>query len=232
MGNAFARNQATTNRVGDGLRLLEDLLQHIVWKTIALHLIGLPLNALGVALHAFTRQGIDIKAFGGDPDNIIVLEIDGRAYQNALERARARAAKEAEKAAQTGKTGPGTPAEHAATFLKNEESVNSRLFAVDVGLDARTLRAKYPDRTRYAIVRGKVRASYQFGRGKEAGWTGYIENIQNGQINVPLEFRRTIERAPRPVPRPAAAADRPAFEATVAFGRRFEPWIVAASAAK
>ena len=163
---------------------------------------------------------------------LVVLEIDGRAYQNALERARARAAKEAEKAAQTGKTGPGTPAEQAATFLKNEESVNSRLFAVDVGLDARTLRAKYPDRTRYAIVRGKVRASYQFGRGKEARWTGYIEDIQNGQINVPIEFRRAIERAPRPVPRPVAAADHAAFEATVAFGRRFEPWLVAARAAK
>jgi hypothetical protein len=165
-------------------------------------------------------------------ETLVVLEFDGPAYQKALERARERAAKEAAKGAATGKTGPGTPAEQTATFLKNEETANSRLFAVDTGRDARALRAKYPDRARYVIVQGKVRASYLFGRNQVARWTGYIESIQNGQINVPLEFRRAIERAPRPVPRPAAAADRPAFEATVAFGRRFEPWIVAASAAK
>ena len=163
---------------------------------------------------------------------LIVLELDGPAYQKTLERARERAAKEIAKGMETGKIGPGTPARQAADFLKNEESSNSRLFAVDSGRDARALRAKYPDRARYAIVQGKVRASYQFGRGKEARWTGYIEDIQNASINVPLEFRRTIERAPRPLPGAIAAADRPAFEVTVAFGKRFEPWIVAARAAK
>jgi hypothetical protein len=161
---------------------------------------------------------------------LIVVEFDGPAYQKALERARERAAKEAAKGAATGKTGPGTPAEQAATFLKNEETANSRLFAMDAGRDAQALRARYPDRARYAIVQGKVRASHLFGRGKDPRWTGYIEGIQNGQVNVPLEFRRAIERAPRPVPRWPAAADRPAFEVTVAFGRRFEPWILAVPA--
>jgi hypothetical protein len=165
-------------------------------------------------------------------ETLVVLEFDGPAYQKALERARERAAKEAAKGAATGKTGPGTPAEQTATFLKNEETANSRLFAVDAGRDARALRARYPDRARYAIVQGKVRASYLFGRNKDAWWTGYVEDIHNGQINVPLEFRRAIERAPGPVPRPAAAADRPAFEATVAFGRRFEPWITAVPAGR
>lgn len=163
---------------------------------------------------------------------LVVLEIDGPSYQRSLERARARAAKEAAKGEATGKKGPGTPAEQARLFLQNEETVNSRLFAVDAGREAQRLREKYPDRTRYAIVQGKVRASYQFGRGKEARWTGYVEGIQNGRINVPLEFRNAIERAPRPVPRFPAAADRPTFEAAVAFGRRFEPWIVAVTAAR
>jgi len=93
------------------------------------------------------------------------------------------------------------------------------------------LRAKYPDRIRYAIVQGSVRTSYQPGRGKEARWTGYINDIQNAQINVPLEFRKAIESAQisrRPGP---AVQGAPPFEVTVAFGKRFEPWIVAASAA-
>ena len=161
---------------------------------------------------------------------LVVLELDGPAYQKALERARQREAKEAAKGAETGKTGPGTPAAQAALFLKNEETANTRLFAVDVGRDARELRAKYPDRTRYAIVQGKVRPYYQAGRGKEARWTGYIEVIENARINVPLELRRAVESAPRSVPHASAAPVGPAFEVTIAFGKRFEPWIVAAAA--
>jgi hypothetical protein len=161
---------------------------------------------------------------------LVVLELDGPAYQTALERARERAAKEAATGAQTGKTGPGTPAAQAATFLKNEETSNSRLFAVDVGRDAQALRAKYPDRTRYAIVQGKVRTSYQTGRSKEARWTGYIAGIQNEQVNVPLEFRKAVESAPRSIP-PAGVQGAAPFEVTVAFGKRFEPWIIAATAA-
>jgi len=159
---------------------------------------------------------------------LIVLELDGPAYQKALERARERAAKEAAKGAETGKTGPETPAAQAALFLKNEETSNSRLFAVDVGRDAQALRAKYPDRTRYAIVQGKVRPSYQSGRGKDARWTGYIEVIENARVNVPLEFRKAVESAPRSIPLATPAGSGPAFEVTVAFGKRFEPWIIAA----
>ena len=161
-------------------------------------------------------------------ETLVVLELDGPAYQEALKRARQREAKEAAKGAETGKTGPGTPAAQAVLFLKNEETANSRLFAVDVGRDARALRAKFPDRTRYAIVQGKVRPYHQSGRGKDARWTGYIEVIENARVNVPLEFRKAVESAPRSIPYAAAAPAGPAFEVTVAFGKRFEPWILAA----
>jgi hypothetical protein len=162
---------------------------------------------------------------------LVVLELDGPAYRKALEQARARAAKEAAKGAKTGKSGPGSPAEQAATAVRNEETAHSRLFAVDVGRDAQALRAKYADRTRYAIVQGRVRPSYHYGRGKQPRWTGYIEDIQNDQVNVPIEFRKVLESAPRSIARATAAAGGPAFEVTVAFGKRFEPWIIAASAA-
>ena len=161
---------------------------------------------------------------------LVVLELDGPARQKALERARERAAKEAAKGAETGKTGPGTPAQEAAVFLKNEETANSRLFAVDAGPDAQALRAKYSDRTRYAIVQGKVRPYHQSGRGKEARWTGYIEVIENARVNVPLEFRKAVESAPRSIPMAGPTDGGPGFEVRVAFGKRFEPWIVAAEA--
>jgi len=163
---------------------------------------------------------------------LVVLELDGPARQKALERARERAAKEAAKGAETGKTGPGTPAQEAAVFLKNEETANSRLFAVDAGPDAQALRAKYSDRTRYAIVQGKVRPYHQSGRGKEARWTGYIEVIENARVNVPLEFRKAVESAPRSIPMAGPTNGGPGFEVTVAFGKRFEPWITAASGSR
>jgi hypothetical protein len=167
---------------------------------------------------------------------LVVLELDGAATKQALERARARAAQEQAKvAAGTGKSGPGSPAQMAADFLKREEAANSRLFAVDAGLDAGALRARYPDRSRYAIVRGKVRPQLAASRGKETKVAGYIESLDIARINVPIEFRRTIQAiavGPRalPLPGPLPAVEPP-FEVTVAFGKRFEPWIVAASTA-
>lgn len=165
-------------------------------------------------------------------ETLMVLEIDGPAWRKALERARKRAENEAAKVtAGTGKMGPGTPAHNAAEFLKREETSNSRLFAVDAGLDAQALRAKYPDRTRYAIVRGTVRAQYHGGRGKDARWTGLIEGLDNVQINVPIEFRKALESTPRSATWVPTTESGPPFEVTVAFGKRFEPWIVAAGAA-
>ncbi|MGH6631710.1 MAG: DUF4824 family protein, partial [Burkholderiales bacterium] len=160
-------------------------------------------------------------------------ELDGPARQKALERARKRAEQEAAKAAAgKGKTGPGSPAQNAADALKREETSNTRLFAVDAGLDAQALRAKYPDRTRYAIMRGKIRPQLSTARGSAGLWTGHIDSLDNTRVNVPPEFRKALvstQYSPlttRAVP--AKAEGAPAFQVTVAFGKRFEPWIVAA----
>jgi hypothetical protein len=162
---------------------------------------------------------------------LVVLELDGPAYQKALAIARERAAKDAAKAAaEKDKKKRDHAARNAAEILQREETVNSRLFAVDVGLDAQALRAKYPDRARYAIVHGSVRAQYQGDRAAAGLWTGYLDGIDNGQINVPLEFRKAFGSVGYShewdTPTQAGAP----FRVTVAFGKRFEPWIVAAEA--
>ena len=161
---------------------------------------------------------------------LVVLDLDGPAYRKALERARERAQKEA--ASETaGSAKPKVPGQSAAEFLKREVTSNSRLFAVDAGLDAAELRAKYPDRARYAIVRGNVRARYHSGRGSDGLWTGFIEGLDNDRINVPVEFRRAIGSVPHTAARGGAVDGGPPFQVTVAFGKRFEPWVVAAEAA-
>lgn len=161
---------------------------------------------------------------------LIVLELDGPAARMALQRARERLAKETEKeAAEKGKPERRSQAKLAAESLKREETTNSRLFAVDAGPDAAALRAKYPDRSRYAIVRGKIRAyaPASAGRETERRWRGYIESLDNPRVNVPLEFRKGAGAALRTIPRPGAMEAGPRYEVTVAFGKRFEPWVTA-----
>jgi uncharacterized protein DUF4824 len=175
------------------------------------------------------------RARGGDRyydrllprEALVVLELDGPARAGALEQARAWAKTEAARAAAgTGNKEALNAAKNAAELLEREETVNSRLFAVDAGLDAAALRAKYPDRTRYAIVHGSVRAQYHAERGAGGEWTGHIEDIDNGQINVPLEFRKAIGSVPQTREWEPPQASSP-FQATVAFGKRFEPWVTA-----
>ena len=154
---------------------------------------------------------------------LIVLEFDGPTYPKALERARKFAEKELAARSVQPKPGEYDKAKVAADSLKREETAGSRLFAVDVGLDAAALRAKYPDRTRYAIVTGKVRATQNV---KGDKLQGYIAELHNTRVNVPREMMP--DRGPAMSARryPSAAPDGPAFQATIAFGKRYEPWLV------
>jgi hypothetical protein len=163
---------------------------------------------------------------------LIVLELDGPAAQKALERARERLAQETAKAgAEKDKM---NRVKMAAEALKNEETSGSRLFAVDAGPDAAALRSKYPDRSRYAIVRGKVRAypPAAGAREKDRLWRGYLESLDSPRINLPLEFREAAGLAMRTIPRPGPVEAGTRFEVTVAFGKRFEPWVTAVAVTK
>jgi hypothetical protein len=150
----------------------------------------------------------------------IVLELNGPTYPRSLDRVRKYAEKEA--ASMPDKPGHQDRVRSAAEAVKREETQNSRLFAVDAGLDAAALRARYPDRARYAIVTGKVMASRT---GRHERLQGYIGEIHNVRVNVPREILPSPGRIARVLPYPVVAPERPAFEATIAFGKRFEPWL-------
>ena len=157
----------------------------------------------------------------------VAMELDGRAYQEALQRARRLADKSSTQPAPT--SGFNAPAER----LKREQETASRLFAIDAALDSGELRRRYPDRTRYAIVRGRVRvyAGHDTGAAaKPAQLIGYLTEIINDRISVPPEFRKQFDALPRIST--SGEVNASAFEVTLAFGKRFEPWITAASSAK
>jgi hypothetical protein len=130
----------------------------------------------------------------------LVLELDGAAYASVLKRAEAKVA-----------DAQGDP-KVAREILVRERTASSRLFVIDADLDASALRAKYPDRGRYAIVPGKV-GLQSYGRQNRAG---YVHGPSIADVNVPIQFHD--------------AARAPAFEASVPFGRRLEPWLAAVSA--
>lgn len=118
-------------------------------------------------------------------------------------------------------------ARRAREQVKREEKLNSRLFAIDAGLDRAALRAKYPDRGRHLIVKATLRPR-TVTRDKQTRIGGYLSALAVSRINVPHALRPTLEPALRSQRR---TTDEPGarFEATIAFGQRLEPWIEAVS---
>ena len=151
---------------------------------------------------------------------LLVLEFDGPASRRALARAQQKADGEEQlKRANPGNNEFERRAKQASETARYEQRESSRLFVVDAGLDAEVLRAQYPDPARHLIVRGQIRPQ-RVTRGKQDQLAGHVSALSISQINVPLEFQPAFKQA-------APTGKAPSFAATVAFGKRLEPWIVA-----
>jgi len=154
---------------------------------------------------------------------LLVLELNGPAYAAALARARERAAQSEASAAQ--QPDPGADTQHARRAreaLEQQELKDTRLFVVDAGLDARALRARYPDRAHYAIVHGSVAIGVDTS-GPRPTLYGRIAALRCANINVPQRWHATLPATFEPF-----GAPRAPFQVVLAFGQRLEPWIVSA----
>lgn len=157
----------------------------------------------------------------------LVLEYDGPAYQ-AMRR-RVKAFSEQQQTIADRNPGNAELEKRAAAARKQwnwEQQSASRLFAVDAGLDAAELRKKYPDRTQYLVMRGQIRAGA--GKNAEGLWQvqGYIKGLSVKTVNVPFAWRSVFDSLPGE--RSRSKAVPPRFGVTLASGRRYEPWVVAA----
>jgi len=155
---------------------------------------------------------------------LLVLEFDGAAYQHVLEIARQLVTKDEAllaAGADKDKAQLERRLKYARDRLANEENKNSRLFVVDAGVNLQALRAKYPDRAKYAIVHGLVRPRLM-SQGKEVGVGGFVSSLSVDDINVPLQFRQVF----------TSTAGSKQFDATVSFGKRLEPWLAAVASTK
>jgi hypothetical protein len=146
---------------------------------------------------------------------VLVLELDGPASRNSAEQARAMAQKLRNR-------GGESNLKEANDIENTESATASRLFVVDAGLDASLLRAKYPDRSMYALALGRITPSENGGQVR-----GSVTGLLVQDVNVPVEHRSVFEGAVSQNRWESAPSIK--FEAVVDFGQRLEPWLVSAT---
>jgi hypothetical protein len=149
-----------------------------------------------------------------------ILELDGPHYQQSLQLAERNLQKTTERLQQLPDDKELQAQEKAAhEALDSERNKESRLFLADVGLDPDALRQRYPDRSRYVLLRGTVRI-WQSCYSETANTLSGSFDPSNDRINVPHAWRKTLDER---LPEYYGNADQP-FSAEISFGQRLEPW--------
>lgn len=186
------------------------------------------LAALGFAIDAKARAASHKRPISKEV--FIVLEYDGPPYREAVQRAQ----KSFDSAANLLKQKAGDKAladqfESAENRLKKERESESRLFAIDAGLNQQTLREKYEDRMRFIIVRGLVEPDYSYDKTRNT-FLGHISRLSVENIFVPLKFRKALEAIVDGKKSRQKTVDPPRYEVALAYGSRLEPWIASVHA--
>jgi hypothetical protein len=106
----------------------------------------------------------------------------------------------------------------------------TRLVAVDVDRDARALRRRHPDRSRYVISRARMRV-YVTATPEVPPRRVIVASISQlipSVLNVPRPLSGTLrELMRRADARANRGPDDPRYRVTLRYGRSYEPWIVA-----
>jgi hypothetical protein len=107
----------------------------------------------------------------------------------------------------------------------------SRLFVIDAGPNPEELRRLHPDRSRQIIVPATIGVRAGFTEADEAAVPGMpdpfrrygvIARLLVQRIHVPRSFHSELAPA---LENPTISASSSRYQVTLAFGRRFEPWI-------
>ena len=173
-----------------------------------------------------------------------LLEYDGAAWQKWLDENEKEILKLREDR-RRGKTDEKEFKEELQKRLLDEE-IQSKLFVVDVGLDARSLWEAHPDTKRYAVVPCLVSVSAYISEKNEKDMGNTADpnesrTVYSGSVRLLLnEFH--VEEGERSFFQPLANTDKsywinrgdsrlrdhwdPRYKVTLAFGKRHEPWIV------
>jgi hypothetical protein len=157
----------------------------------------------------------------------LVVEYDGQAYQSDLLAAQDRLY-EAQAILQVNPENVDLKLrqENLEKQLNYKQNYASKLYIIDTGLNPEELRQKYPDRSRYMIVAGRISVVYQ-GSDTSQAYAGFISGIDITEIHVPLESRPVLDNLPAPdTDYQYSYGYPPRYAVTLAYGRRYEPWVV------
>jgi hypothetical protein len=163
-----------------------------------------------------------------DRDGLVVLEFNGPLYQRELQLAQEKLRSSAADLAALPANKPLAETHERARLALHREQVSaSRLLVADVGLDQQVLRARYPDRNRYAIVRGRFNVwSWHDDDSVQLGGSAQIPVAQS--INLAHRWHALFSQLPssQKVAEFPDEGSRNLFNVDLAFGQRLEPWIV------
>lgn len=159
---------------------------------------------------------------------LLVLEQDGEAWKGWMDRREQEVAELRRQAAAGGLKAEAL--EEAEFLLKVDGTLRSRLVPVDAGRDFATLRARHPDRTRYAILPGRLQVV-----ARKGGKRSPVFQLENAEISVPLadkanlesliRFRNEDEWTAHLMEAPKPQLQEPRYRVQFCIGTRLEPWI-------
>jgi hypothetical protein len=153
-----------------------------------------------------------------------VFELNGPAYRQSLRQAEVQLQEAINKLQQLPEHKRLKQEEKSARrALEDERFTESRLFLIDVGLDADALRQRYPDRSQYALLRGTVKVWSSCRRSDQKRYQAGTVHLHNESINVPVTWRQQLADL---LPEYYGNAITP-FTAEISIGQRFEPWLSA-----
>lgn len=185
------------------------------------------LNSLGFNPSSNNNLDIDTSSLKRPiPKEVfIVLENNGEPYQQSVKRAE----KTLEKEEILFKSNPDDErllnnVERAKKILNRERIKESRLFAIDAGLEPDKLRKKYKDQNRFIITKGIIKARYTYNNDKKI--FAYVSRLSLKNIYVPLKHRKIFDSILNSSKSKINGIQPPRYEVKLAFGSRFEPWIM------
>jgi hypothetical protein len=144
-----------------------------------------------------------------------VYEYDGPAWQRSIDE-RLRPAEQPRDA---------NAAKAMADQAEADRVRGTRLWPVDAGPDPGALRRQYPDRSRDIIVPAVVSIHQTFDPLRRVDARRFVSGTIRAvttSLVVPRELRAALERAEA---RPTDAG-APRYSVKIAYGTRYEPWIV------
>ena len=181
--------------------------------------------------------GIDVERIKADKENrnygfvklnttevIIVLEYDGDTYQSIV--------KAAEKDIQHYRNAVTVNPydidfkkrlERVEKSLKELKTSDSRLIAIDAGLNLQTLKQKYNDSSKYLMLRGEV---YPYWRGQTL--MAKVKQIFNDKVHIPLPYSKKIKEITGNdvvSKRYSSKGLEPRFEVELRVVKRLEVWV-------